>query len=665
MYVRWLPQDRALRLQKKQLVEPNRSSQNGSSVRGKALFVSQVEEGLGTDKSQHEDSEEEIPWTPSPIQHKLTPARAGNPSPIPSPTQARMRNVPSPRLAPKVPQKGPEKAIRPAPTPKPSAWVPPDPSSNLSAEPDIEYRPPRAITDVVVNPVNRALQATRPAPTPPSAQQMIIPSTWKDQSTRKEAFTDIEPKSEIKRTRLMKVPKFDNSQMVEPNSTMVPATSGAPPVEVVIDTQISNTTSASSNQATGSFGGYPSARTVFKVKRKHSPGLPSSPKASVTHKVVTEEQSSNSVHLPPNGPPSQAPYIAFTVAYPDYQGSLGDFIRGVQYVIDLQQRRQLVECLYDDVIRAFAHEYLKYIDNFDKQPHQLEDSSQPLSMIHWYNENLSKPIYTNGIITRSNVMDVLKYYPEEVRSVHRSLENALNTSSQATSATGEEYDTPPSGREGLSLRSSPPIPQSHASMASSPIIARVEPLRSVDASVMTLTHAGSSPTEKDNGKQAARLSVELEEESPAPQRPFARRSSPPAAPFEDAYKAPLERPRSPSVKSTDRLTQPPPTATMRFLTQPPATAASYLSDFTRSVESIPETAIKPKHVPRHNLGSTHQDTSGIPDSSRNPQIPPSSAMSVTSARARKPKPPKEERFRRFMLRKSLERSSAPRSTIED
>jgi hypothetical protein len=86
-------------------------------------------------------------------------------------------------------------------------------------------------------------------------------------------------------------------------------------------------------------------------------------------------------------------------------------------ILPLQKDRALPEFLYDDFIRVFSTGFLKYIGSLDK-------NTRPLSAIQFYNENVSRPLYTQGVLTKDNINDVTEKYPEESRAIQKTLEKS-------------------------------------------------------------------------------------------------------------------------------------------------------------------------------------------------------------------------------------------------
>jgi hypothetical protein len=127
--------------------------------------------------------------------------------------------------------------------------------------------------------------------------------------------------------------------------------------------------------------------------------------------------------LSPNGRPSQDPYAAFKRAYSDYTGSLRDFICGVLSILSLQKERALPEFLYDDFLRVFCTGFLMYIST-------VGNDLRPLSAIQFYNEKVSRPLYTQGILTKDNIKDVANQYPKKTRSIQQTLEKSKSEARQ-------------------------------------------------------------------------------------------------------------------------------------------------------------------------------------------------------------------------------------------
>ncbi|KAK3341346.1 hypothetical protein B0T25DRAFT_338972 [Lasiosphaeria hispida] len=293
------------------------------------------------------------------------------------------------------------------PTSQAQIFVPFPPSSQVS-DSGLELEPPKAITDFV-EPVTRVAAVSAalplPGPTPPSAQ--IIPSTYAD---RPESLQPSRP--EPKRRRLMKNP-MGRFSPEHAGSRGLTSTTTKPPVPSHWSYSLVPTSSPLARAQTGPGPG--SELVTSSVGNILSPKAPSKvDPTSAFQRRISGQESSSLERPPPNGPMSQVPYTAFKLSYPDYKGSVGDFVKGVICLQELQERRQLPEFLYDDFIRVFCGEYLDYIQTIDSH-------TTALTATQWYNENVSEPLYQNRILTRANINDVLEKYPEELRAIRRSL----------------------------------------------------------------------------------------------------------------------------------------------------------------------------------------------------------------------------------------------------
>ncbi|GAB1310267.1 hypothetical protein MFIFM68171_00477 [Madurella fahalii] len=269
-------------------------------------------------------------------------------------------------------------------------------SSNPASETGLEVEVPGVITDIL-EPVNRG-PVSALEPTPPSAQ--IIPSTLADTTSPVRA-----PKA--KRPRLMKPPGplfqspenvgHKQAEKLGPWKT-VPARLSRSPSPMV-------------------FSSSPVAKcpVPLSAEDRRLPEADTKPDILTAPQHAVDPESSNSTDkVPPNGPPSQVPFTAFKIGYPDYDGSLGDFIRGVMCVLRVHKDRALPSFLYDDFVRVFSSDYVEYVGSIDgKEP--------ALSAVQWYNENVSRPLYSKGILNKSNITDILSHYPDEVRAIRQKL----------------------------------------------------------------------------------------------------------------------------------------------------------------------------------------------------------------------------------------------------
>ncbi|KAB5549966.1 hypothetical protein GE09DRAFT_1128518 [Coniochaeta sp. 2T2.1] len=440
--------------------------------------------------SGDEENEDPIPWTPSPTSHKQAPGRHLDVLPDELPN-LRPPNVPPPASSPLGPSQthvlsSPPVAVRkpspnrtlPRPQAKSARGAPvtivkararalhQEPPSSLESEPGLEFSPPKAITDVVSpsrllrcakpsQPVNKVLRSVQaPAQTPPSAQEPVsVPCTFQEgkRPPGREETAEAPPK---KKKRLMKPPPFppDSPKEEPPKSNAVPSAKRQAPIGLD-DTQ--NTNSSSGRSVVPS-----SASRLYDtpiIRRRSTVPPQDPPISSQANEPGEDSPLSSSGRLPPNGPASQAPYVAFTNAYPSYQGTPRDFVSAALYVLHLQRTRALAEFLYDDFIRVWAQDYIDYIKNYD------DNHSPPLTAIQWYNQNVTRPVYMKGIFTGGNIADIPKYLPAEAelvrnesRRIHESTPEYPSTLLAATSSAALGSSASQSGLEQVGQNSSPP-----------------------------------------------------------------------------------------------------------------------------------------------------------------------------------------------------------------
>lgn len=552
------------------------------------------------DDQDHEHSDDDkgvpIPWSSSPTHHRQAPVRHGDlptlrpinirprssapfspdkmPPPPSSPPRLDDSHVPSPsplgarKSSPhKVLQTPPRKTAHSAPFASTKARIAQrEPPSSLTSEPDLEYQPPRAITDVV-SPVGRAFRHTQPpapahrvlrsmqgpAPTPPSAQEPVtVPCTWGEPSNPDKG-QHISEEPPVKRRR-MRAPQFESSQPVDPKTMMTPSGGRQAPVDLD-DSQVSNSSSASSviprapktrlpNPHLGRgptilLGGERFA--VFQPPKQVIQPSEDDYHSSQLCQPAQNVQSSSSTRLPPNGPASQAPFVTFSTAYPSYKGTVRDFVSAAISIQDLQQRRSLPDFLYDDYIRVWAHEYISYVRKC------VKERRKALHAIEWYNEYVPGPEYNKRIFTRGNIADITEHHRAEAellrnlsREHREQSDNDTSSLPAATSHLGSE-DPPRGGSSpkrdiaSTPRASSPPVatpgmphpgsrvlsrrdPAStqpaqpvatpnvitHASILPDQI-ERIEPLRSVPGYVVTLSQPEANDSNWAHDKPAVRL----------------------------------------------------------------------------------------------------------------------------------------------------------------
>ncbi|KAK0734219.1 hypothetical protein B0T26DRAFT_670543 [Lasiosphaeria miniovina] len=318
-------------------------------------------------ESQEENGDDRgtpIPWTPSPVSPRTQSPVLGEARSraVPVPVFVPPSSPPPPSLPPSLSLPLPAPKSRPSKVARHGPFPTFPPSSGHASEIELEVEVPRAITDVVEvpRPIDGVFEVPRATtnvfePTAP-AVPLPEPTPPSAQSTLPTERTSISPKP-------------------PPANTDRAGSSPKPPP----------------------------------AKRKRL--YPSVANFFGENPDITIE--TNSEKIPPNGPPSQVPYTAFTLAYPDYQAGLTNFIRGVIYIHELVEKKALAEFLFDDFVRVFCGDFLAYIASRNEGP--------VLSAIHYYNENISRPQYTKGVLTKSSINDVLDKYPKEVRSIEKGL----------------------------------------------------------------------------------------------------------------------------------------------------------------------------------------------------------------------------------------------------
>lgn len=117
----------------------------------------------------------------------------------------------------------------------------------------------------------------------------------------------------------------------------------------------------------------------------------------------------------------EAPFIRYSLSYPSYTGSVGDFVRACIYIKVLQRKRALASYQYDDFIRAWVKGYLPYIET-------LGESDKPLTAIEWYMETVDEPEFTAKIVTKDSLGATLEFYTDEVKTAQLSLGVSLSPS---------------------------------------------------------------------------------------------------------------------------------------------------------------------------------------------------------------------------------------------
>jgi hypothetical protein len=490
----------------------------------------------------------------------------------------------------------------------------------------LEVEVPKAVTEVL-EPVDQGLAVVL-EPTPPSAQ--VIPCTNNEKTSPAQA-----PRTQ-RRRRMKQFPaailagldpagRGNVSGVTLPEAT-ADATSRPPSPAVIPSSPISGPPRTDLALAAPGDGKIPASAK--------QPGT-----ATSTSQLSGKQVSSNpSVVLPRNGPPSQAPFIAFTFAYPDYKGSLGDFIRGVMCILQLQKDRALNEFLYDDFVRVFSGDYLDYIMT-------VAHDQSALPAVQFYNLSVSRPLYAKGVLTKDNIKDVANQYPEKTRAIQHILGEVTPETGPRSRPTRQ---TP--GRDKTATRRPPVTTETASPLRQNGLPSATSFMGSGLMAQNAELLADSIPmTSQPRPAQEHRGTVGSPQNSvhswglsaagpPRPKVSKATSTADTAAPNSDVSRTSIDSSPSDAVPSrTPQVmkTQPPVASTLPPSTLPPSTALS-------NPDSIPEVTLKRKARP-----STASSAAGQPGAEfKRPRLTPKDAEK------------RAQRFKRFLLRKQTQ-SSAP------
>jgi hypothetical protein len=342
------------------------------------------------------------------------------------------------------------------------------PSSSLEVEEELEMIAPAALTKHIPA-VNKAAELM---PTPPSAQ-VQVPSTYYDpnssvvkpQPKKRDGYptaaTVFKRAAELMTafapsvtTGRMAPPKpaprtgiWDSQSTVYSSSSVIPATN----VELPRDSPVRRLEALPMKSPTQeSPVAIPATLADDQLPRRPSPEYrPASPGLRHPSPEIRplSPQVGPSLPLVPN-PEPLAPFIAYSLSYPSYIGSSGDFVKACLYIEILQRRRALASYQYDDFIRAWVHGYLPYIENLG--------GSEPrtLTAIEWYMETVEEQLFSANIVTKQNLNSVLALYPDEVRSARSSLGLSQEQSPDLATRRGIQQET--NSKSPLSREKTPP-----------------------------------------------------------------------------------------------------------------------------------------------------------------------------------------------------------------
>lgn len=506
------------------------------------------------------------------------------------------------------------------------------PSSSIASETGLEIEAPRAITDVV--------QPVRPAPapllepTPPSAQ--VIPCSLAERASPVRVPAP-------KRRRLMQAltaPMFESPEHVRQKhpsrlAILKPSIADAPRSSSPVLSSSPPVPEAAAPQTTGTSG------VVLSAANVHASAEASQPSVLVTtSQLASGEGSSNPVgQIPPNGPPSQVPFTAFKVTYPDYRGSIRDFVRGIICILQLQKDKELPEFLYDDFIRVFSGDYLRYIGT-------LGDNQPALRAIHWYNENVSRPLYNNGILKKDNINDVANRYINDVRAIKHKLKASKEQTRQRETPpdTGRAKTPVPIPQQPSTRMETPhPVRQSGLGSEAGPASPQVATTPQVELSSHALPRTERSPSQRESQRVLAPPESSNDPFGPSSgHQPHAERGR--SKTIEDVTAAgpgAFQTQVDSSLPAIEALVTPRVTTIQLPVA---ATLPSATHTQRSNLDIIPETAVRRRSAPR-----------------------PSNGLSAGESRAESKRPKKttkkaaEERavrFRKFLMQKKTQ-SSAP------
>ncbi|TGJ87822.1 hypothetical protein E0Z10_g922 [Xylaria hypoxylon] len=379
------------------------------------------------DGNDNENDGEPIscPQTPSP---HIRPSRVASEEPNqPFITQLFEKSPPQPTIV-----------TSPAENPK----LPEFPQSSQGPEDELELEVPVALAYNLA-PINKS--ALPMVATPPSAQ--VVPCTF-EQSTQSGSASASKESNPQRKPKLKKriyngVSAMYRGPKQGAISSHLNTNVGSAKAIVALGHNTNAESSLSTNDTSSSI--VPSTTDDRRIEsEKHaeawniepgqmstyganlSPGNPHSPLASgryspaqIQHVLSPITRSRQAV--PPIAPPIaaskswEAPFVHYTATYPNYNGTIQDFITACIY-IQLQYRR-IRTSLYDDFIRAWVQGYLPYVRDCD----EAQPPGKALRAIEWYNEIDDDPLFTSRVVTRQNLQSMLNFYPNELGMARLSL----------------------------------------------------------------------------------------------------------------------------------------------------------------------------------------------------------------------------------------------------
>ncbi|KAI0593118.1 hypothetical protein F4775DRAFT_579337 [Biscogniauxia sp. FL1348] len=337
--------------------------------------------------------------------------------------------------------------------PKPTIQPPPKkpafndfPSSSLEQDDELEVEIPIALS-------NSTLTGSKPTErfaTPPSAQ--VVPCTFEISESRPKPKTRNHPKQPIYNPppplyRPSKVAATPMNPVAGPSAAKAGTTN--PPLANAQSSSSTSNTSSSIIPSTKQGEDIHKHPSTWMNQPVSSPPLaPQAVQKSVQPEVLSQVQPHDEESIPQSPPPEslpslspilhpavsageplanpEAPFARYTAAYPNYNGSISDFVTACMY-IQLQQRR-LRTSLYDDFIRAWFEGYLPYVRDCDDANPQVK----AMNAIEWYNSIDDDPLFTSRVVTRLNLEATLNFYPNELQEAKNLLGVAPILSQEST-----------------------------------------------------------------------------------------------------------------------------------------------------------------------------------------------------------------------------------------
>lgn len=375
---------------------------------------------------EDDDKGSEISWAPSPTEHKHPPRKV---------LSKKVGDIEQSVFITQPPLiSSPLQATKPTSAKRPTHAVFP-PSSQDQEEP-LEIEVPTGINDSVLSVSKIAVPVNA---TPPSAQ--IVPCTFDPSSTESGEKPKISPKQRPykplaplyrpKSRGYAGTRKFLNLQ----SSTSTPITSSSViPSTIPSETprkgvpiwHTSHTISPYKDSPTGHKNtdvedtSTPQTQHQSPEYRPQSPQFPSSPPVPAVARISPPT-------LTRPTPASHTPFIQYSITYPNYNGSIRDFVRACM-VIQLQQKK-IRTSLYDDFIRAWHQGYMQYVEECDS----AEPPVKALNAIVWYNDIDDDPLFVSRVVTKQNLESILNFYPDELQSARSLLGISPNPTQETTS----------------------------------------------------------------------------------------------------------------------------------------------------------------------------------------------------------------------------------------